>query len=232
MLRWPSRAILRITWLHGRRRNRAALRHSRISLHSTLSRHQCPRIQISPHVLRRSLTTRLIRRNDLRLRRQSEMGQRSRCRYRTGTYRGRNRITDPETILLEYHIREYFRGGRAPPLSSHCIEILESWALGFPFRRQIPILSPHRPLALFNRIPLLRYSSPNGHRSNRSGSLAVQCYTSNQVWAKTLLSSPERSAQLPISEPLETSKELRYCRPCSREVLRPESIREPLQNLP
>src|SRR6266516_88445 len=50
----------------------------------------------------------------IRLRRQSEMGQRSRCRYRTGTYRGRNRITDPETILLEYHIREYFRGGRAP----------------------------------------------------------------------------------------------------------------------
>jgi len=55
----------------------------------------------------------------------------------------------------------YFRRGRAPSLSGHCIEILESWAVGFPFRRQIPILSPHRPLAWVNWIPLLRSACQN-----------------------------------------------------------------------
>src|SRR5712664_2239711 len=115
------------------------------------------------------------------------MGQRSRRRHRTGTYHGRNRLADPKIILLESNLRGYFRRRRTRSLYRHSVQVLESWTVRFPFRRQIPIPSPSRPLARANGIPLLP--------------------------------SPERSPQLPVPEPLETSNELRHLH-----TLQPEGI--------
>src|SRR3989442_15968822 len=158
------------------------------------------------------------------------MGQRTRRRHRTGTYSRRDRVADSETVLLESHIRRHSGWRCALSLSRHRTQVLENWVVRFLFRRQIPIPSPDRTLARINRIPLLRSAGQNDRRGNRLGSMAFKRRPSHQIWAQTLLPSQERSSQLPISEPLETSNELRYCRPCSRGVLKPESIRELSQN--
>src|SRR2546422_11675564 len=159
------------------------------------------------------------------------MGQRTRRRHRTGTYSRRDRSADSETVLLESHIRGHSGWRCALSLARHRTQVLENWAVRFPFRRQIPIPSPDRTLARINRIPLLRSARQNDRRGNRLRSMALKRRPSHQIWAQTLLPSPERSSQLPIPEPLETSNEFRYCRPCSKGVLKPESIREPLRNL-
>jgi len=64
--------------------------------------------------------------------------------------------------LVADEISGHSGGGRAPPLSGHRTQVLESRGVRFPFRRQIPILGPDRTLARINRIPLLRSARPTG----------------------------------------------------------------------
>src|SRR5438876_3964565 len=143
------------------------------------------------------------------------MGQCASRRHRTGTRSRRDRFAHSQTVLLESNICGHSGGGRAPPLSGHRTQVLESWGVRFPFRGQIPILGSDRTLAWINWISLLRSASQNDRRGNRLGSMALKRRPSHQIWAETFLPSPERSAQLPLTELLETSG-APPCKPCSR----------------